>query len=140
MKRMIKPVCAMSAINAKLCKQLGLYVEVEQRDEGTIPHMHVYHDKSRNPQKCSYICLDKAAYSKHHEVHKLSKKQKELFLQIMQQPCSSALVDASGKATFGTGYQYVVYTWVNTYCDDSYEGFTLDENGLPIMPDYKTYL
>ena len=136
MKRLYKPIYAMSAINPKLCKQLGLYVEVEQRDEGTIPHMHVYHDKSRNPKKCSYICLDKASYSKHHKLHKLSKNQKDLFMQIMTQPCDTALVTANGVLTYGNGYQFAVYTWVNTYCDNSYEGFEVDGNGLPIMPDY----
>lgn len=30
--------------------------------------------------------------------------------------------------------------WVKAHEHGSYDKFNLDENGLPIMPDYKTYL
>ena len=38
----------MAIINPKMCKQLSIQVEVEQRDEGPVPHVHVYLDKTRN--------------------------------------------------------------------------------------------
>ena len=57
----------MAIINPRLCNQLTIQVEIEQRDEGPIPHVHVYHDKTRNPKECSYIRLDKCAYSEHHK-------------------------------------------------------------------------
>ena len=76
----------MAVINPDFCKQLVLQGEVEQRDEGPIPHMHIYHDKTRNPKKCSYIRLDKAEYSDHHELIRLSKKLKKQFIKLMIKP------------------------------------------------------
>ena len=37
----------MAIINPKMCKQLSIQVEVEQRDEGPVPHVHVYLDKTK---------------------------------------------------------------------------------------------
>jgi hypothetical protein len=69
----------MAVINPKLCKQLAIQVEVEQRDDGPIPHLHVYHDHTRNPKKCSYIRLDKCAYSEHHtDIIKADKPKKRI--------------------------------------------------------------
>lgn len=39
---------AMTLINPPLTKQTGILVEVFQRDEGPIPYVHVFHDKTRN--------------------------------------------------------------------------------------------
>ena len=74
----------MAIINPRLCNQLTIQVEIEQRDEGPIPHVHVYHDKTRNPKECSYIRLDKCAYSEHHKDNKpLPKKLKNQFIELM---------------------------------------------------------
>ena len=43
----------MAIINPKMCKQLTIQVGVKQKDEGEIPHIHVYHGKTRNHKKCS---------------------------------------------------------------------------------------
>lgn len=48
----------MSVINTQLCKQLSVQIEVEQGDEGRIPHMHIYLDKHRDARNCGYIRLD----------------------------------------------------------------------------------
>ena len=45
----------MAIINPKLCRNSTIQVEIEQRNEGPIPHIHVYHDKTRNPKKM-FIC------------------------------------------------------------------------------------
>ena len=57
MKRLIryKQIEAMSIVNPTLCDQLSVQVEVEQRNEGPIPHVHVYLDKSRNPKNLHRI-------------------------------------------------------------------------------------
>ena len=55
----------MALINPQLTEQCGILVEVFQRDEGPIPHVHVFHDKTRNPKKRSWVRLDKPEYSDH---------------------------------------------------------------------------
>lgn len=86
MKKLVyQPIEAMSIINPKLCRNLAIQVEVEQRDEGEIPHLHVYHDKTRNPKKCSYVRLDKAEYSPHHDIMPLG-NLKDQFIKVMTSP------------------------------------------------------
>lgn len=50
-------ICSMAIIDSMLCKKSSN--EVEQRDEGLVPHLHVYLDKTRNPKNCGYIQLGK---------------------------------------------------------------------------------
>lgn len=136
----LEQIQAMSTINPRLCKNCGLIVEVEERDEGPIPHLHVYHDKTRDPRKCSYIRLDKAEYSDHHSRPSLplpNKKAKQAFIQIMTSPWAKAnhfLLD--GTCKIATGYEAAVDTWVECYEDDDYSKFTQDETGNLVMPDY----
>ena len=74
----------MAIINPKMCKQLSIQVEVEQRDEGSVPHVHVYLDKTRNKKNCSFVRLDKPEYCTHHKDGKpLNRKQKEEFIELM---------------------------------------------------------
>lgn len=57
MKKMIKhteDIFCMAIINSVLCKNSSIEIEVEQRNEGPIPHLHVYLDKTRNPKK---LCI-----------------------------------------------------------------------------------
>lgn len=54
MKKWIKcsqPIFAMATINPQLNTEFGIFVEVFQNNEDSIPHAHVYHDKSRNKRK-----------------------------------------------------------------------------------------
>lgn len=132
------PITAMATINPALCRKYGIEVEVEQRDEGSVPHVHVYHDSSRNPKNCSYIRLDVAEYSPHHKQNKpLSKKQKDQFISIMTSVWPKHYHEAAnGEVKVATGYLGAVDTWVECYEDGSYEKFKLDQNGDPIIPDY----
>lgn len=123
----------MAIINPKLCRNSTIQVEIEQRDEGPIPHMHVYHDKTRNPKKCSYIRLDKAEYAPHHNINLLSNNEKEEFIRIM---CSPWIKPYDTNNRVLTGYQQAVQIWLDTFGDIYHWQFDLDENGLPIMPDY----
>lgn len=142
MKRVVynnlQDVVAMSLINPKLCKEYGIYVEVEQGGEGSIPHVHVYHDRTRDPHKCSYIRLDKPEYSDHHEQPspKLSKQLKSKFIDVMKSDWNKFIkVGTDGISRPITGYEFAVDTWVETYEDD-YSKFTFDANGSLVMPDY----
>lgn len=130
-------ICAMSTINPKFCNANGFQVEIEQRDEGPIPHVHVYWDPERNPEKCSYVRLDKAEYSNHHKDNKpMPRKIKDKFVKLMYSPWKNkTMVDNNGHIVYLTGYQEAVNIWVDTYEDD-YSKFNLDDNGIPIMPDY----
>ena len=133
------PIVAMSTINPRLCKNFGIEVEVEQRDEGPIPHVHVYHDSSRNPKKCSYIRLDRAEYSDHHKQPSLPlpKKIKEQFIELMTSPWPKQLHQcADGTIRPATGYEAAVDTWVDTYEDGDYSKFSQDGDGNLICPDY----
>lgn len=141
MKRYIKTaevIVAMSTINPKFCKNNNIQVEVEQRDEGPIPHMHVYHDKTRDPKKCSYVRLDLPQYSTHHgeESLPLPKDVKEKFIKVMSSPWPGHYHEcADGTVRVATGYEAAVDTWVDTYEDD-YRKFQLDDNGDLIQLDY----
>lgn len=134
-------VVAMATINPQLCKKFGIAVEVEQRDEGPIPHLHVYWDSTRNPRKCSYIRLDKPEYSDHHgEVSKpLPKECKKQFLEIMNSEWPKTFHElADGTVKKATGYEAAVDTWVDTYENGSYDKFTLDNDGNLVALDYST--
>ena len=131
-------LCEMAIINPKLCKQLTIQVEVEQRDEGSIPHIHVYHDKTRNPKNCSYIRLDKCEYSTHHKDNKLLPNNlKKQFITLMNTNCrGTVMYDNNNKPVPATGYQAAVLTWADTFEDGSLDKFDLDKNGLIIQIDY----
>lgn len=83
MKLMIsenKHIVEIAIINPKMCKQLSIQVEIEQRDYGSIQHFHVYLDNTRNKKNCSYIRLDIPEYCCHHkDGKKLNKKKTELY-------------------------------------------------------------
>lgn len=134
----LQPIEAMAVINPKLCRNLTIQVEVEQRDEGPIPHVHVYHDKTRNPKKCSYIRLDSASYSTHHTDNKiLSDRLKEEFIKVMSSPWSKYKVETPTGVRYQTGYEAAVDTWIDTFEDEGdYSKFNLDANGELIQPDY----
>lgn len=139
MKRIVKgseSIFAMAIINPRLCKQLSIQPELEQRDEGPIPHLHVYLDKTRNPKNCAYIRLDKAEYAPHHKSRKLSKLQKKEFLEVMSEitPKSLTVSITSGESKPATGYQHAVETWIETFGETI--KFTYDDKGFLIMPDY----
>lgn len=131
-------LCEMAIINPKLCNQLTIQVEVEQRNEGPIPHVHVYHDKTRNPKNCSYIRLDKCAYSEHHKDNKpLTRKLKSQFIELMDTIYTGHfIVDNDGNPHLATGYQIAVQTWSETFEDGNLSKFELDEHGLIKQMDY----
>lgn len=130
-------IVAMALINPQLCKQLTIHVELEQENEGPIPHLHVYHDRTRNPKKCSYVRLDKPEYSPHHrDAPPLPRKLKNEFIKLMNDTWGNYEVQTPSGPKFLTGYQRAVDIWVETFEDGDYSKFNLDENGLPIVPDY----
>ena len=134
----VEPLKEMAIINPKMCKQLTIQVEVEQRDEGEIPHVHVYHDKTRNPKNCSYVRLDKCAYSDHHKDNiPLPKNLKKQFIELMSADYTGHYItDNTGKPYPATGYQIAVQTWAETFEDDDLSKFELDDKGLIKQIDY----
>lgn len=137
--RSTKYIEAMAIINPKLCKLLAIQVEVEQRDEGPVPHVHVYHDKTRNPRKCSYVRLDMPEYSYHHSDNiPLPPKLKEQFIQVMNSPWSKEKIEMpDGSFRSATGYEAAVNTWVDTFeSEGDYSKFSFSEDGTLRMPDY----
>ena len=128
----------MAIINPKMCKQLSIQVEVEQRDEGPVPHVHVYLDKTRNKKNCSFVRLDKPEYCTHHKDGKpLNRKQKTEFIELMNHIAKGAVIyDKDGNMLPANGYQSAVMIWSETYEDGDLSKFTLDENGLIVTPDY----
>lgn len=140
MKRFIRSsdyIQAMATINPQLCNQLQISVEVEQRNEGDIPHVHVYHDKSRNPRKCSYIRLDKPEYSDHHKNAKpLPPALKKEFIEVMTSPWQKELIETPTGVRPATGYEAAVGIWVDTYEEGNLDKFETDSNGQLIPVDY----
>lgn len=134
----LEPIESMAIINPRLCRNLTIQVEIEQRDEGPIPHVHVYHDKTRNPNKCSYVRLDLPEYSYHHKDNiPLPSKLKKEFIEVMTSPWSKTKVETPTGVRYQTGYEAAVYTWVDTFeSEGDYSKFNLDEHGELIQPDY----
>ena len=129
---------AMTIINPQFCKNHTLHVEVEQSNEGPIPHVHVYHDHTRDSSKCSYVRLDKPEYSlHHHKIVPLPKKIKREFIELMSNIWKKEFIeDNKGNVRNATGYESAVLTWCDTFEDGDMSKFNLDEDGIPIMPDY----
>ena len=130
----------MAIINPKLSKRMKIQVEVEQRNEGPIPHVHVYHDHTRNLRKCSYVRIDTPKYSTHHGKDKiiyLDRKLKEEFIEIMESKVEGvAIMNSKGEFYNPTGYQFAVYTWSQTFEDGDLSRFKLDSNGEILNLDY----
>lgn len=127
----------MAIINPSECNQLTIQVEIEQRNEGPIPHLHVYHDKTRNKKKCSYIRLDELDYAPHHIRIPLPRKLKKQFIYLMNLPADEYMKDKNGNIVELNGYQSAVRIWANTFENKDLSKFNLDENGIPITLDYK---
>ena len=127
----------MAVINPSLCKQKGIQIELEQRDEGPIPHLHVYLDKTRNPRNCAYVRLDKAEYAPHHKNGKrLTGKDKKDFIEIMSNVWKKEYIQSeiSEEIKQATGYEAAVKTWIDTFGETV--KFEYTEDGYPKMPDY----
>lgn len=126
-----REISAMTTVNLQINRQLSIDVVVFDSNEGPIPHVHVYLDKTRDPKNCAVVRLDKAEYSTHHgePVVKMNKKQKKEFVRIMKSQWNSRI-------SSGTGYERAVDIWVDAFEEGSYDKFTLDDNGAPVMPDY----
>ena len=124
----------MTIINPKLCKSLTIQIELNQRNAETIPYVLVYHDKTRNLNKCSYIRLDKAEYEPFHKRKYLTKKQKDEFIKVMTSGWKMPRENSSR-----SGYDKAVDIWIDTFEPDEEKGikkFNVNDNGAYIMPDY----
>lgn len=124
-------------INPAYCKSHDIQIEVEQGNELDSPHVHVYHRSDRELSKCSYIKLNAAEYLDHGILPgiMLTVEAKKQFLEAMSSPSDYYWFNKEEKPIELTGHQYAVMVWVETFEED-YLKFEMDENGLPIMPDY----
>ena len=142
MKRYLHPIYAMSTINPKMQKGWAIQVVIYDNNEGSIPHVHVYHDATK--EACAYIRLDAAKYSLHHDQNSpnsknypLSKKQLAQFIQVMSSPWPKHFIELNdGTIRVATGYEYAVMTWIDAYGDKEADKFKWNEDGSPRMPDY----
>ena len=140
MYKYLHTVEAMSRINPQLLENLSIEVVMYDENEGQIPHVHVYLDKTRDPRKCAVVRLDKAEYSTHHgePAVRMDKEQKREFIKSMTSKWNKyALQGDDGSYYTPTGYQMCVNIWADAFEGNSYEKFTLDTNGVPVMPDYE---
>lgn len=139
MYKYLHTVETMSRINPQLLENLSIEVVMYDENEGQIPYVHVYHDKTKNKKNRSVVRLDRAEYSSHHGYPvKLNKQQKRQFVQVMSTVWPKHFVETNTGVRPATGYEYCVVTRANAFEDGSYDKFTLDDNGVPIMPDYDT--
>ena len=136
-------IMEMAKINPQLHKKLlntvgFIYVSVPQGNEGSIPHMHIYHDKSLNIKKCTFLRLDKAEYSPHHPVLELPSNLQKCFLEIMTSVWSNYHIkEKNGTSRAATGYEAAVHTWISTHdLADSIKFKVDDKTGIWIMPPY----
>lgn len=139
MKRVIRhtlqTIEAMALINPQMSKQLTIQAEVVQGGEEPIPHIHVYHDKTRTT--CSYIRLDCPKYSDHHDdCPKLPRKLVKEFIMLMNELWTGYIIKSPTGYRPATGYEAAVYIWADTYENGDMDKFNLDESGELIVPDY----
>lgn len=133
------PLVEMAIINPQLCKAKSMEIELEQRDEGPIPHLHVYLDTTRNPKNCAYVRLDKAEYAPHHKNGKrLTGKDKKNFIEMMTTVWNKEYIESifTDEVRKATGYQAAVKIWIDTFGETV--PFEYDEEGFPKMPDYSS--
>lgn len=130
-----EPADAITIINPLFCKKQKLQVEVHQGNEGPVPHMHVYHDETRNPAKCSCVRLDKCEYAPGHEFTKMPRRIKKKFIKLMNAPTNYGMKGKDGKIKPANGYQAAVQIWADTFEEDLSK-FNTDDNGYIIPVDY----
>lgn len=140
MYKVKQPIYAMAAINPTLCRELNIFVEVEQRDEGPIPHIHVYLDKTRDPRNCAYVRLDTGEYMEKHRSVKLKKDQIDSFMKIMMRLDPDVYIKSTvtDEVRLANGYESAVLTYRRTY--PTAKSVDYDEAGFPIMPDFRSKL
>ena len=117
-------------INSKLCERLNIQVEIDKSEDRFVPQVRVYHDKTHDPRKCSFVCLHKAEYcTLHADAPVLPSALKDEFIAVM-----TSYVDTSegGKLT---GYEMSVGFWVDTYGKKCGE-YSFDDKDEHVMPDY----
>lgn len=133
----LESIDCMAIINPQMCRNSSIQIEVEQANEGPIPHLYVYLDKTRNPKNCSYVRLDAAEYSPHHKDGKrLKGKQKSEFIKILSSIWKDEFIRSiiTDEIREATGYERAVRTWIATFGETI--PFNYDNDGFPIMPDY----
>ena len=134
----------------------NIEIWVRQRNEGSIPHIHVYHDKTQNPRKCSYVRLDIAGY--HHDSDGKGKplgSYKDTMIELLDKPWSKYHIevydldennkiqynedgDIKKKLVVATGYEAAVIIWIDTYGVVPNIKFNIDsETGHYIRPNYE---
>jgi hypothetical protein len=126
-------------LHRRILNRIGfICVSVPQGEEGPIPHMHIYHDRSLNDKRCSFIRLDKAEYSPHHPIVPLTNKLQSSFMEIMRSIWSNHHIRVNKELIEATGYEAAVDTWIETHgLADSIE-FKRDlATGHWIMPPYE---
>lgn len=141
MKRVLTPIYGMALINPQLQKNTTIEVELYQKNEGNIPHIHVYTDKSN--KHCALVRLDSAEYSHHHDNNHsenctLNRNEIEELVEILSSPWSKHAIQLDdGSFKIATGYEAAVQMWVDAFGEPVGDyAITYDESGLPVMPDY----
>ena len=141
MKRLLHlntSIFAMAIINPPMCKNSSIQIELEQRDEGNIPHVHVYLDKTRDPENCAWVRLDKPEYLPKHKSVKLKDRKKEEFICIMEAIWPKEFVQSRTNPKdlrVATGYVSAVNIWEDTFGESKLISY--NDDGFPAMPNYK---
>lgn len=141
MKRLLHSddfIFAMAIINPPMCKNSSIQIELEQRDEGNIPHVQVYLDKTRNPKNCVWVRLDKSEYLPKHKSVRLKDREKEEFIRIVKSVWPKEFIQSKTNpenVKMATGYEAAIKIWEDTFGESKLISYS--EDGFPIMPDYE---
>lgn len=143
MKKLIteyQSIYGMAFINPRMCKnsKIPIRIEVEEGGEGPIPHMHVFFDSYRNPERLSYIRLDEPGYLPNHKSYRPTKKEFNSMIHVLKSewPRRTIFSRNSDEEIIATGYQAAVDVWIESNGDKYIDQFQFDEDGFPIMPNY----
>jgi len=134
----------MYLINPQKQKNNKSFIFVDQQDEESIPHLHVYHDKSAVKSRCSYVRLDKAEYLLHKGNNiPLPNKIKNEMIELFNTTWDRYIVYENifnKKGVQATGYEAAVSIWIDANEINELNGwakFCLNKtNRKPVMPNY----
>ena len=110
----------------------SLEVYVRTDDVGNIPHVHIRDRNTQGKEFETCVQLEKNAYFLHCKYKdKMNTSQRESFAEFMESP--------SKNKRYNTNYEYAVDMWNANNSNVNIE-VQYDENGNPIIPNYRTII
>lgn len=110
----------------------SLEVYVRTDDGGNIPHVHIRDTNTQGEEFETCVQLEKNAYFLHGKYKdKMNTSQRKSFAEFMESP--------SKTKRYNTNYEFAIDMWNANNSNVNIE-VQYDENGNPIIPNYRTII